>query len=155
MKQVSRTNFNHKGYILLESDRKRVGCTPPYHEQIDDIPVCMTKEKIAASRFSFRFDNYGVQPPCEGIEKIYYTVEEDEMEGTDWINPGNFWIGSFIHDPKFKEIVQKRAIDIQGLIGYMGGYIGLFLGYSIIQIPDFFSPFMTKYRNYFTDMIKS
>ena len=30
-----------------------------------------------------------------------------------------------------------RAIDIQGLIGNVGGYIGLFLGYSFLQIPDF------------------
>ena len=30
-----------------------------------------------------------------------------------------------------------RAIDIQALIGNVGGYIGLCLGYSILQIPDF------------------
>ena len=29
-----------------------------------------------------------------------------------------------------------RAIDIQGLVGNVGGYIGLFLGYSFLQIPD-------------------
>ena len=29
-----------------------------------------------------------------------------------------------------------RAIDIQALIGTIGGYIGLFLGYSILQIPN-------------------
>ena len=30
----------------------------------------------------------------------------------------------------------SRAIDIQGLVGNVGGYIGLFLGYSFLQIPD-------------------
>ena len=30
-----------------------------------------------------------------------------------------------------------RAIDIQGLIGNVGGYIGLCLGYSLLQLPDF------------------
>ena len=29
-------------------------------------------------------------------------------------------------------------MDINGLIGVIGGYIGLFLGYSILQIPDVF-----------------
>jgi hypothetical protein len=29
-----------------------------------------------------------------------------------------------------------REIDLNGLVGYIGGYIGLFLGYSILQIPD-------------------
>ena len=28
-----------------------------------------------------------------------------------------------------------RAIDVQALIGIIGGYIGLFLGYSAMQIP--------------------
>ena len=34
-------------------------------------------------------------------------------------------------------IFYSRAIDIQALVGNIGGYIGLFLGYSILQIPDF------------------
>ena len=29
-----------------------------------------------------------------------------------------------------------RAIDVNGLIGNIGGYIGLCLGYSILQIPN-------------------
>ena len=29
-----------------------------------------------------------------------------------------------------------RAMNINGLIGYIGGYIGLFVGYSILQVPD-------------------
>ena len=35
------------------------------------------------------------------------------------------------------EIYISRAIDLQELIGNIGGYIGLLLGYSILQIPDF------------------
>ena len=27
-------------------------------------------------------------------------------------------------------------MDVHGLIGYIGGYIGLFVGYSVLQIPD-------------------
>ena len=30
-----------------------------------------------------------------------------------------------------------RAIDVQALIGTIGGYIGLCLGYTILQIPEF------------------
>ena len=32
-----------------------------------------------------------------------------------------------------------RAIDMNGLIGNIGGYIGLCLGYSILQLPEFVS----------------
>ena len=37
-----------------------------------------------------------------------------------------------------------RAIDIQALVGNIGGYIGLLLGYSLLQIPDLIS--WTKFR---------
>ena len=40
-----------------------------------------------------------------------------------------------------------RAIDINALIGTIGGYIGLFLGYSILQIPDFVIQVMSRYSN--------
>ena len=38
---------------------------------------------------------------------------------------------------KFKEIKQVRAYTTQTLIGNTGGYIGLFLGYTIKEIPTF------------------
>ena len=37
--------------------------------------------------------------------------------------------------PVFKEIKQVRAYNIQTLIGNAGGYIGLFLGYTIKELP--------------------
>ena len=37
-----------------------------------------------------------------------------------------------------------RAIDIQVLIGNVGGYIGLCLGYSFLQIPDFIVFILSK-----------
>ena len=41
----------------------------------------------------------------------------------------------FVH--KGLSFIIYRAIDFNALIGTIGGYIGLFLGYSILQIPDF------------------
>ena len=40
-------------------------------------------------------------------------------------------------DPFLKEIKQSRAFGIESLIGNIGGYMGLLLGVSIIQIPRF------------------
>ena len=35
-----------------------------------------------------------------------------------------------------KSIKFYRAIDVHSLIGYIGGYVGLLLGFSILQMPD-------------------
>ena len=38
----------------------------------------------------------------------------------------------------------NKAIDINSLFGNIGGYIGLCLGYSLLQIPLFIKKMMTK-----------
>ena len=48
-----------------------------------------------------------------------------------------------------------RAIDVNALIGTIGGYIGLFLGYSILQFPDFAIELMSRYSNYKTKVQKT
>ena len=40
-----------------------------------------------------------------------------------------------------------RAMDVNGLIGYIGGYIGLFVGDSILQMPDTMLMFIKNCRN--------
>ena len=44
-----------------------------------------------------------------------------------------------------------RAIDVNGLIGNIGGYIGLCLGYSILQIPEFVTLLFLKWNKRFSD----
>ena len=139
-------NENWKNYDsdLNRNHDRKVGCTPPYHENIENLPVCSTKGQMLASMFNLRFDDYGENPPCESMEKIYYNFEEVDLEETKWFEPGYFWVGIWINNQKFKEIVQIKAIDLNGLVGYIGGYIGLILGYSILQIPDFLSSITKK-----------
>ena len=35
-----------------------------------------------------------------------------------------------------KMIVQNQEVDVHSLIGNIGGYLGLFTGYAVIQIPN-------------------
>ena len=48
-----------------------------------------------------------------------------------WLIKMNFLSGHF------KEIKQVRAYNVQSLIGNSGGYIGLFLGYTLKEMPSF------------------
>ena len=130
-------DWNNHDAIILKQHAESIGCIPPYFSPIQNIPKCFTKDEIANSSFKLRFDDYGINPPCQGMEKIYFSYEEQDMEGTNWYRPGYFWIGLYIFDQKFKEIVQIKEIDLNALIGYIGGYIGLILGYSILQIPEY------------------
>ena len=142
-------DWNSHDAIILKQHAQSVGCIPPYFTPIPNIPKCSTKNDIANSLFILRFDDYGVNPPCQGMEKIYFTYEEQNWEGTNWYRPGYFMIGIYFFDQKFKEIVQIKEIDLNALIGYIGGYIGLMLGYSILQIPEYIESLKMIYNNHF------
>ena len=45
-----------------------------------------------------------------------------------------------------------RAIDLEALVGSIGGYIGLCLGYSILQLPEFLSSVFVGLGNYYSKM---
>ena len=45
-------------------------------------------------------------------------------------------------------------MNINGLIGYIGGYIGLFVGYSILQIPKTLFSLTRKCKKYLSKMKK-
>ena len=91
------------------------------------------------------------------METIDYEFKEHLTENfideaSRYIN-GYFWFGLYIYDQKFKEIVQIKDIDINTLIGYIGGYIGLILGYSILQIPEYLVVFILKVKSYYSSVL--
>ena len=52
--------------------------------------------------------------------------------------PDDGWLISVMYgDEEFKEIKQTRAYNFQTLIGNAGGYVGLFVGYTLKEIPFF------------------
>ena len=59
------------------------------------------------------------------------------------------WLGKYNEKSKRLWIVScyillYRAIDVNSLIGNIGGYIGLCLGYSLLQVPLFIKKIVTK-----------
>ena len=65
-------------------------------------------------------------PPCQGISSVIYTL--DSYPGTSMIDISSLVSLLISYTDKFKIITQSQKIDFQALIGYIGGYVGLFLG---------------------------
>ena len=123
--------------MIVRKFVESTGCKPPYITLNTDISTCSTHDQMDKPPFNLRFDDYGASPSCQGMAKIDYTFTVSELTATEWEKPGYFWAGLSLYDPKFKKIEQIQAIDINGLIGYIGGYVGLILGYNILQIPEY------------------
>ena len=126
-----------------------IGCTPPYWEQSIGAPVCKSQEDLRdiASLFWETFHwNPDSNPPCTEIRRLQ--VKFDEFEEFDDYR-GQMIMGNMIKendtiefnmvfgDLSFTEIKQSQAYDTKKLIGDIGGYIGLLLGYALLGIPGF------------------
>jgi hypothetical protein len=48
---------------------------------------------------------------------------------------------------KYREITHVQEYDIESMVGNIGGYIGLFLGYSILHFPKFLMNLLRAKRN--------
>ena len=56
---------------------------------------------------------------------------------TNCRNETSFWIGQEIRQTRFKDMTQLREFTLDDFVGTCGGYIGMFLGYALIQFPQF------------------
>ena len=133
-------NWKNYDNITLENHLRNVGCKTPDQITSDAWPVCNGKEKMKSARLRLHDEKIR---PCREIESIDYDFGESErslnvvplVNGRPWKN----WI-CFVYrilNPRFKVIVQRKDVDFQTLVGYIGGYIGIFTGFAITQIPDY------------------
>ena len=92
------------------------------------------KTKMKESIFDWRYASRKYPTPCETATNIGYTFSS---VATQDYNPDSSPSSLSIlltYTNKIKIISQSRLIDGQALVGYIGGYVGLFLGtIKIIQ----------------------
>ena len=64
-------------------------------------------------------------------------------------NESGFTLRMMFRQTRFREVEQIRAYDFESLVGNVGGYIGMFLGYAISNLPRFFLDVITFTKKYF------
>ena len=74
--------------------------------------------------------------PCQIIENLSY--EYSEKSGIDLnLDDPRFMVLVHFPNRKYREIIHVQEYDIESMVGNIGGYIGLFLGYSLLHFPRF------------------
>ena len=66
----------------------------------------------------------------------YPSIWHNKDIGPEYVDK---YFAVYLYFPRatFKHIEMVRSFDIQTLIGNAGGYIGLFLGHTLLQLPGF------------------
>ena len=119
--------------IVLEDHIGKVGCRAPYQKSADNVPLCDTMKKMQNSIFEKVKVAKNHSLPCETMASVVYKNDKLHSNISDNLNSSVAIIVNY--SDKLKVITQSQAVDLQALIGYIGGYIGLFLGniYNILS----------------------
>ena len=137
---------------VLHQKIKKLGCRAPYETNDNIFPICDTKDNLKESMFIWYEIGSKYPPPCHEISSIVsYAYETPTfLEGYD---PSV--LGLHINYPgQIKVITQSKKVDGQSLLGYIGGYVGLFLGkLECYNLSCFSLNFIRKLINEFNIVI--
>ena len=149
--------FNLENYdeSMKENIYIETGCRPYYINSSSVDKICDTQQKIQehavrTQALFYRLPGADIdQPPCTEIQKLQIdyslkttnkTTLEEHAPSSSLVqehpktNGTWFEIAFDIQTDTFKEIKQKRAYSEQSLVGNIGGYLGIFIGFSLLDL---------------------
>ena len=111
-----------------------VGCVPPYWKQFhaDSAPHndCRTLDKLKEvfdriTNYKTIFKHY--HPPCNDMSLVTTSrVESMSANGMElWYLPD-----------RYEESINRRDFEFEMFWSSVGGFLGMFLGWSLLQLPD-------------------
>ena len=144
--QVCEEGFPDYDDETMKDIFKSVGCRPPFAKSMQNIARCKNSKQmkeISRRQIKLWEDDNLLHLPCRGIERLNTDFTELDEEET---NDPYFTISLNAKDNTYKEIRMKRAYDIWILVGNVGGFIGLFLGYSLMMFPELLRIIILRFR---------
>ena len=120
---------------------EKTQCKPPNWKDAK-YPVCKDRISLAKAYVHPMFfdDAKALNEtilPCNQVKTIIFQTQDIPMAKDDNDVPSNNRTMYIIFKgTTYKEILHIRSFDIESLVGNMGGYIGLFLGFAVWQVPD-------------------
>jgi len=117
---------------------------PPFCSELTNSPKCKDPKEKGGPQGNTH-DNSSTKPEAHvGQDKI---TNEDEPECPMMCRlPPTKTISVGFKSFNYKEIKHIKAFTIESWVGNVGGYIGLFLGCAIWQVPDFIEFLFKKLR---------
>ena len=128
--------------VVMDGIMRNVGCRPPHWDTtLKNLTLCSTAAEMKYFKDGpTTAEVQTVHQPCNVIENLHYDyLEKDSLAIQETVNDTFLTIMILYRQATFREIKQSQAYDVESLVGNMGGYMGLLLGYAILQLPNFCS----------------
>lgn len=142
-------DWENEETIIMDGIMASIGCRPPHWKLNSNLPNCSKPEEIEKFRWPRYEDLQIFPPPCNVIENLQYDYEEaegGENKGNSKMSTPWFAVHVCFPELSYKEIKHVKAYDIESFVGNAGGYIGLFLGYSLMCIPSWIAEMIHKVK---------
>ena len=125
--------------LILRSIIKSVGCKPSHWVLDVDYPICNNKTAMKEANI-LKWDlpdlafltSFSI--PCEQVQGISFTPQLTMNSNNSTDSLPSLMIA--FKSASYKEIHHVCAFDFESLVGNMGGYVGLFLGFAFWQAPE-------------------
>jgi len=125
-------------------------CKPHYlNALLSNLTFCTTKEEMKKFHnriIEARFSRKGREnQPCRNLEQLeikYTEIDNEEDTKDEYIT-----LSIIFEDTKYREILNIRAFDANSLFGNIGGYVGIFIGYALLHIPDAITNWINNMKN--------
>ena len=124
-----------------------IGCIPPYLRHEIDGRACKKQKQLITWRDNLtRFHHTpSIREiiPCRVIRSQRFTSKVSSSAE----NENNAFYVGVRYPEYYMEIEHVRQYNFESLIGNAGGYLGLFLGYALLQLPEFIAIAYSKIKN--------
>ena len=123
--------------IFEEELIKHINCTPIYWKNLlnetQNKRLCKSPKQLRDADFHLSFGREylsSYDPPCVDMKtSVTYSRELTQRKN-------EFLLKIVYKDNVFQEITNEKAFTFETFFSSMGGFVGIFLGYSVLQIPD-------------------
>ena len=134
-RQPCEPNMKNEDDVFRNDVVSRIGCIPPYwttNETMDSkFGKCTSSSQLQKAYYYSRYENVKYilgkhPPPCTEM-----TVSSSvDMQGSSQLK-----LHFQYRTNQYLEITNKRDFSARNLWSSVGGYVGIFLGYSLLQLP--------------------
>jgi hypothetical protein len=125
---------------LQEELIKHIDCIPLYWKNVltdtRDKKLCKSPEQLRNADFHLRFYKQYLSfydRPCVDMKTLVTETRQTTRRKSQ------FKIRIVYKDNVFQEIKNEKAFTFESFFSSMGGFLGIFLGYSVLQLPDLIS----------------
>ena len=134
-RQKCNSNWKEYDFDVARHSLEKLGCRPIYGIWDSKYPTCNSSEKMKMA-LSPKIPPK-IMDPCQSADKIVFDHADQYVRARlPRLPSDSIKVAVRMQVSRIKLIEQKRAYDLQTLIGNCGGYIGLLLGKYYININN-------------------